>query len=51
MDTLKIDRSLVMRMRDAGYPRNIVAMIVSLAWGKFAEMAPIFSVQAVRRQV
>ncbi len=31
MDTLKIDRSLVMRMREAGCPRNIVAMIVSLA--------------------
>ena len=31
VDTLKIDRSFVMRMRDAGYPRNIVAMIVSLA--------------------
>jgi EAL domain-containing protein (putative c-di-GMP-specific phosphodiesterase class I) len=28
---LKIDRSFVVRMRDAGYPRNIVAMIVSLA--------------------
>ena len=31
VDVLKIDRSFVMRMRDAGYPRNIVAMIVSLA--------------------
>jgi EAL domain-containing protein (putative c-di-GMP-specific phosphodiesterase class I) len=31
VDTLKIDRSFVVRMRDAGYPRNIVAMIVSLA--------------------
>jgi EAL domain-containing protein (putative c-di-GMP-specific phosphodiesterase class I) len=31
VDTLKIDRSFVMRMRDAGYPRSIVAMIVSLA--------------------
>src|SRR5262249_17233348 len=31
VDTLKTDRSFVMRMRDAGYPRNIVAMIVSLA--------------------
>jgi diguanylate cyclase (GGDEF)-like protein len=31
VDTLKIDRSFVMRMREAGYPRNIVAMIVSLA--------------------
>src|SRR5262249_23517341 len=30
-DTLKIDRSFVLRMGDAGYPRNIVAMIVSLA--------------------
>ena len=29
--SLKIDRSFVVRMRDAGYPRNIVAMIVSLA--------------------
>ena len=28
VDTLKIDRSFVVRMRDAGYPRNIVAMIV-----------------------
>jgi EAL domain-containing protein (putative c-di-GMP-specific phosphodiesterase class I) len=28
---LKIDRSFVVRMGDAGYPRNIVAMIVSLA--------------------
>jgi len=31
VDTLKIDRSFVVRMHDAGYPRNIVAMIVSLA--------------------
>src|SRR5207237_4974282 len=31
VDTLKLDRSFVVRMRDAGYPRNIVAMIVSLA--------------------
>src|SRR5260221_10138000 len=31
VDTLKIDRSFVVRMRDPGYPRNIVAMIVSLA--------------------
>jgi EAL domain-containing protein (putative c-di-GMP-specific phosphodiesterase class I) len=31
VDTLKIDRSFVVRMRDAGVPRNIVAMIVSLA--------------------
>jgi diguanylate cyclase (GGDEF)-like protein len=31
VDTLKIDRSFVVRMPDAGYPRNIVAMIVSLA--------------------
>jgi EAL domain-containing protein (putative c-di-GMP-specific phosphodiesterase class I) len=31
VDTLKIDRSFVMRMREANYPRNIVAMIVSLA--------------------
>jgi diguanylate cyclase (GGDEF)-like protein len=31
VDTLKIDRSFVIRLRDAGYPRNIVAMIVSLA--------------------
>jgi EAL domain-containing protein (putative c-di-GMP-specific phosphodiesterase class I) len=31
VDTLKIDRSFVVRMRDAGTPRNIVAMIVSLA--------------------
>jgi diguanylate cyclase (GGDEF)-like protein len=31
VDTLKIDRSFVMRMRGANYPRNIVAMIVSLA--------------------
>ena len=31
VDVLKIDRSFVVRMRDAGYPRNIVAMIVSLA--------------------
>jgi len=31
VDILKIDRSFVVRMRDAGYPRNIVAMIVSLA--------------------
>src|SRR5688572_18634501 len=31
VDTLKIDRSFVVRMRDVGYPRNIVAMIVSLA--------------------
>ncbi len=31
VDTLKIDRSFVMRMQEAGYPRNIVAMIVSLA--------------------
>ena len=31
VDTLKIDRSFVVRMRDTGYPRNIVAMIVSLA--------------------
>ena len=31
VDTLKIDRSFVVHMPDAGYPRNIVAMIVSLA--------------------
>jgi EAL domain-containing protein (putative c-di-GMP-specific phosphodiesterase class I) len=31
VDTLKIDRSFVVRLRDAGYPRNIVAMMVSLA--------------------
>jgi diguanylate cyclase (GGDEF)-like protein len=31
VDTLKIDRSFVMRMREAGYPRNIVAMIISLS--------------------
>ena len=31
VDFLKIDRSFVVRMGDAGYPRNIVAMIVSLA--------------------
>ena len=31
VDTLKIDRSFVVRMGDAGTPRNIVAMIVSLA--------------------
>jgi diguanylate cyclase (GGDEF)-like protein len=31
VDTLKIDRSFVIRMHEAGYPRNIVAMIVSLA--------------------
>jgi diguanylate cyclase (GGDEF)-like protein len=31
VDTLKIDRSFVVRMRDASYPRSIVAMIVSLA--------------------
>jgi len=31
VDTLKIDRSFVVRMKEAGYPRNIVAMIVSLA--------------------
>ena len=31
VDTLKIDRSFVVRMQDAGVPRNIVAMIVSLA--------------------
>jgi diguanylate cyclase (GGDEF)-like protein len=31
VDTLKIDRSFVVRMGEAGYPRNIVAMIVSLA--------------------
>ena len=31
VDVLKIDRSFVVKMRDAGYPRNIVAMIVSLA--------------------
>jgi diguanylate cyclase (GGDEF)-like protein len=31
VDTLKIDRSFVVRMHDVGYPRNIVAMIVSLA--------------------
>jgi diguanylate cyclase (GGDEF)-like protein len=31
VDVLKIDRSFVVRMREAGYPRNIVAMIVSLA--------------------
>ncbi|HZE61431.1 MAG TPA: EAL domain-containing protein [Burkholderiales bacterium] len=31
VDILKIDRSFVVRMGDAGYPRNIVAMIVSLA--------------------
>jgi diguanylate cyclase (GGDEF)-like protein len=31
VDTLKIDRSFVISLRDKGYPRNIVAMIVSLA--------------------
>jgi diguanylate cyclase (GGDEF)-like protein len=31
VDTLKIDRSFVVRMGDTGTPRNIVAMIVSLA--------------------
>jgi EAL domain-containing protein (putative c-di-GMP-specific phosphodiesterase class I) len=31
VDTLKIDRSFVTRIGDAGTPRNIVAMIVSLA--------------------
>ncbi|HUQ75980.1 MAG TPA: EAL domain-containing protein [Burkholderiales bacterium] len=31
VDTLKIDRSFVVRMGEPGYPRNIVAMIVSLA--------------------
>ncbi|HEX5766978.1 MAG TPA: EAL domain-containing protein, partial [Burkholderiales bacterium] len=31
VDTLKIDRSFVVRMPGAGYPRTIVAMIVSLA--------------------
>jgi diguanylate cyclase (GGDEF)-like protein len=31
VDTLKIDRSFVSSMQEAGYPRNIVAMIVSLA--------------------
>ena len=31
VDTLKIDRSFVISLRDTGYPRNIVAMIVSLA--------------------
>jgi diguanylate cyclase (GGDEF)-like protein len=31
VDMLKIDRSFVVRLADAGYPRNIVAMIVSLA--------------------
>ncbi|HYL25601.1 MAG TPA: EAL domain-containing protein [Burkholderiales bacterium] len=31
VDMLKIDRSFVVRMHDVGYPRNIVAMIVSLA--------------------
>jgi diguanylate cyclase (GGDEF)-like protein len=31
VDTLKIDRSFVVRMGEAGTPRNIVAMIVSLA--------------------
>jgi diguanylate cyclase (GGDEF)-like protein len=31
VDILKIDRSFVVRMHDVGYPRNIVAMIVSLA--------------------
>lgn len=31
VDTLKIDRSFVISLGDAGYPRNIVAMIVSLA--------------------
>ena len=31
VDVLKIDRSFVMRMQEKGYPRNIVAMIVSLA--------------------
>jgi diguanylate cyclase (GGDEF)-like protein len=31
VDTLKIDRSFVVRIADAGTPRNIVAMIVSLA--------------------
>jgi diguanylate cyclase (GGDEF)-like protein len=31
VDTLKIDRSFVVRMHEVGYPRNIVAMIVSLA--------------------
>lgn len=31
VDALKIDRSFVVRMRDARHPRSIVAMIVSLA--------------------
>src|SRR5262249_13137520 len=31
VDTLKIDRSFVVRMGEVGTPRNIVAMIVSLA--------------------
>ncbi len=31
VDTLKIDRSFVTRMLEAGYPRNIVAMIISLS--------------------
>lgn len=31
VDTLKIDRSFVVRMREAGSPRNIVAMMVTLA--------------------
>ncbi|HWA38911.1 MAG TPA: EAL domain-containing protein [Burkholderiales bacterium] len=31
VDTLKIDRSFVISLHDSGYPRNIVAMIVSLA--------------------
>ncbi len=31
VDVLKIDRSFVISLRDTGYPRNIVAMIVSLA--------------------
>ena len=31
VDTLKIDRSFVSSMGEVGYPRNIVAMIVSLA--------------------
>ena len=31
VDTLEIDRSFVMRLRKADYPRNIVAMIISLS--------------------
>jgi diguanylate cyclase (GGDEF)-like protein len=31
VDMLKIDRSFVTRMREVGYPRNIVAMIISLS--------------------